>query len=167
MLAISNYSGHAIGSEATRSARRDSIIERKPSAVSSSLAAVARGEISDEALVRAISRGDRRAMQALRRRSPNLACRRAGPDRRSQDQRLGRAATLELAPRDPCRPRRLTVAAHAITIRRAAEILGEDEELLWDMAMDMEPEHGRLWIYDTNDQQTDEPPLRGLFNGNA
>jgi hypothetical protein len=22
------------------------------------------------------------------------------------------------------------------------------------MAMDMEPEHGRLWIYDTNDQQT-------------
>jgi hypothetical protein len=63
---------------------------------------------------------------------------------------------LELAPRDPCRPRRLTVAApaHAITISRAAEILGEDEELLWDLATDMEPEHGRLWIYDTGDQQT-------------
>jgi hypothetical protein len=61
-----------------------------------------------------------------------------------------------LAPRDPGRPRRLTVAApaHAITIRRAAEILGEDEELLWDMATDMEPEQGRLWIYDANDQQT-------------
>jgi hypothetical protein len=36
--------------------------------------------------------------------------------------------------------RRLTVAApaHAITISRAAEILGEDEELLWDLATDME-----------------------------
>jgi hypothetical protein len=43
--------------------------------------------------------------------------------------------------------------AHAITIRRAAEIFGEDEELLWDMATYIEPEHGRLWIYDTDDQQ--------------
>jgi hypothetical protein len=44
--------------------------------------------------------------------------------------------------------------AHAITIRRAAEILGEHEELLWNMVTDMEPEHGSLWIYDTGDQQT-------------
>jgi hypothetical protein len=43
--------------------------------------------------------------------------------------------------------------AHAVTISRAAEILGEDEELLWDMATDMGPEDGRLWIYDTDDQQ--------------
>jgi hypothetical protein len=48
----------------------------------------------------------------------------------------------------------LAALAHAITIRRAAEILGEDEELLWDLATDMEPEHGRLWIYDAGDQQT-------------
>jgi hypothetical protein len=54
------------------------------------------------------------------------------------------------------RPRRLNVPApaHAITIRRAAEILGEGEELLWDIAADMEPEHGCLWIHDINDQQT-------------
>jgi hypothetical protein len=44
--------------------------------------------------------------------------------------------------------------SHAITIRRAAEILGGDEDLLWDMATDMSPENGRLWIYDTDDQQT-------------
>jgi hypothetical protein len=44
--------------------------------------------------------------------------------------------------------------AYAITIRRAAEMLGEDEELLWDMATDMEPEHGCLSIYDTGDQHT-------------
>jgi hypothetical protein len=44
--------------------------------------------------------------------------------------------------------------AHAITIRRAAQILGEHEELLWDIATDTEPEHGCLWIHDTDDQQT-------------
>jgi hypothetical protein len=44
--------------------------------------------------------------------------------------------------------------AHAITISRAAEILGEDEELLWELATDMEPEDGCLWIYDTDDEQT-------------
>ena len=44
--------------------------------------------------------------------------------------------------------------ADAITISRAAEILGEDEELLWDIATDMEPENGCLWIHDTHDQQT-------------
>jgi hypothetical protein len=44
--------------------------------------------------------------------------------------------------------------AHAVTISRAAEILGEDEELLWDMATDMEPEDGCLWIHGTSDQQT-------------
>ena len=48
----------------------------------------------------------------------------------------------------------MAAPAHAITIRRAAEIFGEDEELLWDLATDMEPEHGRLWLYDTGDQQT-------------
>ena len=63
---------------------------------------------------------------------------------------------MELASRRCGRPRRLTVAApaHAITISRAAEILGEDEELLWDMATDMEPEDGCLWIHGTDDQQT-------------
>ena len=63
---------------------------------------------------------------------------------------------MELAPLVAPRPRRLKLAApsHAITIRRAAEFLGEDEDLLWDMATDMGPEHGRLWIYDIDDQQT-------------
>ncbi len=48
----------------------------------------------------------------------------------------------------------MAAPAHAITISRAAEILGEDEELLWDMATDMEPEDGCLWIHGTDDQQT-------------
>jgi hypothetical protein len=44
--------------------------------------------------------------------------------------------------------------ARAITISYAAEILSEDVELLWDIATDMEPEDGCLWIYDTDDRQT-------------
>jgi hypothetical protein len=48
----------------------------------------------------------------------------------------------------------LTVVAsvHAVTISRAAEILGKNETLLWEMASDMEPEDGCLWVYDTDDQ---------------
>ena len=41
-----------------------------------------------------------------------------------------------------------------VFISRAAELLGEDEELLWDLATDMEPEDGCLWIHGTSDQQT-------------
>ena len=46
---------------------------------------------------------------------------------------------------------RLTMAAisHLFTIRRAAEILGQDEELIWQVSDDMEPEDGVLWVYDT------------------
>jgi len=56
----------------------------------------------------------------------------------------------------------LAAPSHAITIRRAAEILGEEENLLWDIATDMAPEHGRLWIYDTDDQQTVAFTLNGM-----
>jgi hypothetical protein len=48
----------------------------------------------------------------------------------------------------------MAAPANAFTIRRAAEILGEDEELLWEVAMEMEPEDGTLWIHDTGDQAT-------------
>jgi hypothetical protein len=33
-------------------------------------------------------------------------------------------------------------------------MIGEDQELLGDMATDMGPEHGCLWVYDINDQHT-------------
>ncbi len=48
----------------------------------------------------------------------------------------------------------MAAPAHAVTISRAAEILGEDETLLWEIVSDMEPEDGCLWIYDTDDRQT-------------
>jgi hypothetical protein len=70
---------------------------------------------------------------------------------------------VELAPR-PHGSRRLTVAAasHVFTIGRAAEILGEDEELLWDLADSLDPEDGRLRIYGTGDEQTMAFTDRGL-----
>jgi hypothetical protein len=48
----------------------------------------------------------------------------------------------------------MAAPSHVVTIRRAAELLAEDEELLWDIADDMEPERGCLWIHDTGEQQT-------------
>jgi hypothetical protein len=38
------------------------------------------------------------------------------------------------------------------TIARAAELLDEAEEWLWELADQLEPEDGRLWIHDTEDR---------------
>ena len=40
------------------------------------------------------------------------------------------------------------------TIARVALMLGKDEDLISDLAMQLEPEDGRLWIYDTDDRDT-------------
>jgi hypothetical protein len=48
----------------------------------------------------------------------------------------------------------MAAPSFAFTIGRAAELLGEDKELLWDLVDEMQPEDGRLWIYGTGDQQT-------------
>jgi hypothetical protein len=49
----------------------------------------------------------------------------------------------------------LTVAAitHVFTISRVAEMLGEDEDWLHDLSIDMLPEDGRLWILGTGDEE--------------
>jgi hypothetical protein len=48
----------------------------------------------------------------------------------------------------------MAAPAFAFTISRAAEILREDEQLLWDLADEMDPEDGCLWIHGIEDQQT-------------
>ena len=60
----------------------------------------------------------------------------------------------------------LTMAApsHVYTIALVAEMLGEDEDLLADLAMDLDPEHGRLWIYDTDDRSTLALTAEGVDN---
>lgn len=49
----------------------------------------------------------------------------------------------------------LTMAAitQVYTLPLAAEMLGEDVELLWEVYVDMEPEDGCLWVYGPDDQQ--------------
>jgi hypothetical protein len=43
---------------------------------------------------------------------------------------------------------------HVFTIHRAAQILGRDEQLLWDLSDQLEPEDGVLWIYHLNAVET-------------
>ena len=56
----------------------------------------------------------------------------------------------------------MAAPGHVFTISRAAEILDEDEELLWQLATNLEPDDGCLWIHGTNDQQTMAFTDRGL-----
>jgi hypothetical protein len=46
----------------------------------------------------------------------------------------------------------MAAPGHAFTIRRAAEILDRDEELLWNLLGQLEPEDGMMWVYDTGDE---------------
>jgi hypothetical protein len=42
----------------------------------------------------------------------------------------------------------MAAISHIFTIRRAAQILGRDEDILWDLSDQLEPEDGMLWVYD-------------------
>jgi hypothetical protein len=43
----------------------------------------------------------------------------------------------------------MAAIAYLFTIRRAALILGRDEDLLWDLMDNLEPEDGLIWVHDT------------------
>ena len=45
----------------------------------------------------------------------------------------------------------MAAISHVFTIRRAAQILGRDEELLWNLLEQFEPEDGLLWVYDIDE----------------
>ena len=42
----------------------------------------------------------------------------------------------------------MAAITHVFTIRRAARILGRDEDMLWSLSDQLEPEDGMLWVYD-------------------
>jgi len=42
----------------------------------------------------------------------------------------------------------MAAIAYVFTIRRAALILGRDEDLLWDLMDNLEPEDGLIWVHD-------------------
>ena len=50
------------------------------------------------------------------------------------------------------------------TIALVAEMLGEDEDPLAVLAMDLDPEHDRLRIYDTDDRSTLAFTAEGVDN---
>lgn len=63
---------------------------------------------------------------------------------------------LEGGPDHACRRGRLTAAAPGVvfTIARAAEMIGETVDLIDEIAEQLEPEDGCLWIYDTDERAT-------------
>lgn len=45
----------------------------------------------------------------------------------------------------------MAAISHVFTIRRAAQILRRNEDLLWKLLEQFEPEDGLLWVYDIDD----------------
>jgi hypothetical protein len=48
----------------------------------------------------------------------------------------------------------MAAPSFVFTITRVAEMLGEDEEWLHELAEQLEPEDACLWVYDTGDRET-------------
>jgi hypothetical protein len=48
----------------------------------------------------------------------------------------------------------MATITHVFTISRVAQMLGEDDDWLFDVANEMVPEDGCLWIYGAGDEQT-------------
>src|SRR5215510_8856836 len=48
----------------------------------------------------------------------------------------------------------MAAISHVFTIRRAAQILGRDEDLLWELSDQLEPEDGKLWVCDIDGAET-------------
>ena len=56
----------------------------------------------------------------------------------------------------------MAAISHAFTIRPAAQILGRDEDLLWELSDQPEPENGKLWVYDIDRAETPAFPHDGI-----
>jgi hypothetical protein len=56
---------------------------------------------------------------------------------------------VELAPPAPSQQGRLTMAAtsHLFTISRVAQMLGQDEDWLEEISLEMDPEDGRVTVW--------------------
>ena len=48
----------------------------------------------------------------------------------------------------------MAAISHIIAIRRVAQMLGRDEDLLWDLADYVKPGEGKIWIHDINESDT-------------
>jgi len=48
----------------------------------------------------------------------------------------------------------MAAITHIFTIGRAAQILDHDEDMIWDLSDQLEPEDGMLWVYDIDGAET-------------
>jgi hypothetical protein len=48
----------------------------------------------------------------------------------------------------------MAAISHVFTIRLVAQMLACDEELIWDLSDNLEPEDGMIWVYDIDDGQS-------------
>ncbi len=46
----------------------------------------------------------------------------------------------------------MAAISHVFTLKYVAEKLGEDEQWLWDLQVNMDPEEGSLWIYGVGEE---------------
>jgi hypothetical protein len=58
----------------------------------------------------------------------------------------------------------MAAPSYGFTVARVTKVLGEPEELLHDIAMDMEPEGGCLSVLDLDDVSTVESAQQGVEN---
>jgi hypothetical protein len=58
----------------------------------------------------------------------------------------------------------MAAITHLFTIARVAEMLAEDEDWLHDIAMEMQPEDGYLWIIGTDDLKVPGFTPNGIEN---
>ncbi len=47
----------------------------------------------------------------------------------------------------------MAAISHVFTLQRAAQILERDEDLLWDLSDQLDPEDGVLWIIDIDGRE--------------
>jgi len=56
----------------------------------------------------------------------------------------------------------MAAISHVFTIGYVAQMLERDEDLLWDLSDELEPEDGALWVYDINNGETRAFTLAGI-----
>ncbi len=54
--------------------------------------------------------------------------------------------------------------AHVLTLARVAELLGEDEDLLHEISIEMEPEDGKIGVHGVGDDYTPAFTQYGIEN---
>src|SRR5262245_39371364 len=91
-----------------------------------------------------------RHRQAQRHRSARLARRRARSHRRHPARPAAGIAAMALEVPEPEGWLIMAAISYVFTIKRAAQMLGRDEDLLWHLLEQLEPEDGMLWVYDVD-----------------